>query len=102
MKLACGGDTGAFPHGDNAREMELMIQAGVPVPDVLRAGTLGGWEACGGELCGKRFGKLEAGWCADLVGIAGDPREDFGSVRRVKAVVKDGTVMVRDGRVIEQ
>jgi len=38
----CGGDTGTYPHGENAREMELMIEAGVPVGDTLTAGTLRG------------------------------------------------------------
>lgn len=56
VRLACGGDTGAVAHGDNAREMELMVQAGIPIVDVLRACTLGGWEACGADLCGMRFG----------------------------------------------
>ena len=80
--------------------MELMIQAGVPVLEVLRAGTMGGWEACGGDLCGKRFGVLEPGWSADLVGLKGDPRDDFGAVRRVEWVIKDGRVMVRDGNLV--
>lgn len=101
ITLACGGDTGAVPHGDNAREMELFVKAGIPIPDVLRAATLGGWEACGGDLCSKRFGKLEAGCCADLVALDGDPREDFGAVRRVRWVLKDGRVMVEGGRLLD-
>ena len=81
--------------------MELFVKAGIPVVNVLRSATLGGWEACGGDLCSMRFGKLEAGWIADLVAIDGDPREDFGAVRRVKWVIKDGRVMVRDGRLVD-
>lgn len=47
VKLAYGRDTGPFAHGrDNTHEMELMIEAGVPVLDVLQAATLCGWEAC--------------------------------------------------------
>jgi len=101
ITLATGCDTGAFPHGENAREMELFVQAGIPVPNVLRAATLGGWEACGGDLSSYRFGKLEVGWRADLVALEGDPRVDFGAVRRVNWVVKDGRVMVRDGKLVD-
>lgn len=56
VRLVCGGDTGAVPHGKNAREMELMSMASVPLEEVLRACTLGGWEARGGDWCGRRFG----------------------------------------------
>ncbi|KAJ3560128.1 hypothetical protein NPX13_g9415 [Xylaria arbuscula] len=64
IKLACGGDVGAFPHGENIREFEFMLVAGIPLPDVLQAATLHGWEACGGDLCGRRFGSIEGGLCS--------------------------------------
>ncbi|EFX01725.1 amidohydrolase domain containing protein [Grosmannia clavigera kw1407] len=73
VRLACGGDTGTFSHGDNVRELELMIEAGVPVADVIESCTVGGWEACGGELCGRRFGWFEAGLQADISALDGDP-----------------------------
>ncbi|GAB7354474.1 hypothetical protein MBLNU459_g4949t1 [Dothideomycetes sp. NU459] len=101
VRLACGGDTGAFAHGDNAREMELMVRAGVPVVDVLRAATLGGWEACGADWCGRRFGSVEEGWAADLVALNGDLRKDFGLVRRVGFVMKDAKAFVVDGRLLQ-
>ncbi|KAI2617283.1 amidohydrolase [Hypomontagnella submonticulosa] len=92
IKLAAGGDTGAFPHGENALELELMAKAGIPVLDVLQAATLHGWEACGGDLCGRRFGLLEKGFAADIIAIEGDPIEDFSAVRKVKFVMKDGAI----------
>ncbi|KAL2353519.1 hypothetical protein BJ546DRAFT_1038176 [Cryomyces antarcticus] len=49
IKLACGGDTGAFAHGDDVRELELMLEADVPLKGVLAAATLHGWDACGGQ-----------------------------------------------------
>ncbi|KAF2102148.1 hypothetical protein NA57DRAFT_64724 [Rhizodiscina lignyota] len=97
IKLACGGDTGAFDHGQNAREIELFIEAGIPLEEVLTASTLHGWETCGGELCGRKFGCLEEGWAADLVALEGDPREDTDSLRRVEFVMKDGRVWKKDG-----
>ncbi|KAI1381200.1 amidohydrolase [Hypoxylon crocopeplum] len=92
IKLAAGGDTGAFAHGENVLELELMAKAGIPVPDILQAATLHGWESCGGDLCGRRFGSLEEGFAADIVALEGDPTEDFGALRRVKFVMKDGAV----------
>ncbi|KAI9733815.1 MAG: hypothetical protein M1818_007082 [Claussenomyces sp. TS43310] len=97
IQLACGGDTGAFPHGDNAREMELMVDAGIPVPDVLAACTLGGWKACGGDACGRRFGWLQAGTAADIIALDADPRMDPQAMRKVSFVMKDAKVWKKDG-----
>ncbi|KAI1419327.1 hypothetical protein F5Y12DRAFT_789164 [Xylaria sp. FL1777] len=92
IKLACGGDTGAFPHGENIREFEFMIEAGIPLLDVLQAATLHGWEACGGDLCGRRFGSIEEGYAADIVALNGDLSRDLSALKRVSFVMKDGQV----------
>ncbi|KAI1454149.1 amidohydrolase [Annulohypoxylon moriforme] len=92
IKIAAGGDTGAFAHGENVLELELMAKAGIPVPDVLQAGTLHGWQACGGDLSGRKFGVLEEGFAADIIAVAGDPTEDLGALRKVSFVMKDGVV----------
>ena len=102
IKLAAGGDTGPFPHGDNVREVELLIEAGVPLEDAITAATLGGYEACGGEEgAGRKFGCLQAGWSADLIALEGDPREKLDALRKVKLVMKDGRVVVKDGRIVD-
>jgi imidazolonepropionase-like amidohydrolase len=100
VKVACGGDTGAFDHRNNAREMELMLKAGVPLEEVLTSATLHGWEACGGDRCGRRFGWLEEGAAADLVALDADPREDVGALRKVSFVMKDAQVWKKDGLAI--
>ncbi|TKX20000.1 amidohydrolase-like protein 4 [Elsinoe australis] len=100
VKLATGGDTGAFPHGENVRELELIAEAGVPLEEVLTAATLHGWEACGGDWCGRRFGAIEEGWAADLVGVAGDLQNDISSLRVVDFVMKDGQVWKQDGKAV--
>ncbi|KAL7624583.1 hypothetical protein AAE478_006150 [Parahypoxylon ruwenzoriense] len=92
IKLAAGGDTGAFAHGENVLELELMAKAGIPVPDILQAATIHGWEACGGDLCGRRFGSIEKGFAADIIAVEGDPTESLGALRKVKFVMKDGIV----------
>jgi imidazolonepropionase-like amidohydrolase len=100
VRVAAGGDTGAFNHGENAREMELMIQAGIPVEDVLEACTIGGWEACGGGKCGFKFGWFDEGNRADLIALESDPREDKDALRRVEFVMKDGRVWKRGGKPV--
>ncbi|OTA92582.1 hypothetical protein M434DRAFT_74419 [Hypoxylon sp. CO27-5] len=92
IKLAAGGDTGAFAHGENVLELELMAKAGIPVLDVLQAATLHGWEACGGDLCGRKFGFLDEGFAADIIAVEGDPTKDFNALRKVRFVMKDGAI----------
>ncbi|KAI0479369.1 hypothetical protein GGR56DRAFT_665123 [Xylariaceae sp. FL0804] len=96
VRLAAGGDTGAgFEHG-SVRELELLLRAGLPLPDVLQAATLRGWEACGADLCGRRFGSVERGFAADVVALDGDPCKDVSALRRVAFVMKDGRVYKRE------
>jgi imidazolonepropionase-like amidohydrolase len=100
VRLACGGDTGTFRHGDNAREMELMIEAGIKLEDVLEACTVGGWESCGADLCGRRFGWLEEGTQADIIALETDPRLDKAALRKVDFVMKDAKIWKQDGNAI--
>ncbi|KAJ4147774.1 hypothetical protein LMH87_002280 [Akanthomyces muscarius] len=92
VRLAAGGDTGAFNHGQGAREMELLMEAGIPVEDVLEACMLGGWESCGRDACGYRFGWLEKGNRADIIALDTDPRVDRSAFRKVNFVMKDAHV----------
>ncbi|KAL2181023.1 uncharacterized protein P884DRAFT_216802 [Thermothelomyces heterothallicus CBS 202.75] len=101
VRLAAGADTGVFNHGRNCREMEIMIEAGIPVEDVLVAGTYTGWHACGGDASGFRFGWWDEGNRADIVALDADPREDPKAFRKVSFVMKDGRVWKRDGRPVD-
>ncbi|KAK5708368.1 hypothetical protein LTR97_000908 [Elasticomyces elasticus] len=100
VKLACGGDTGAFAHGDNARELELFLEAGIPIEEVLYSATVMGWEACGGDLCGRKFGWIQEGVAADFVGLAADIRQDAGALRKVDFVMKDAKTWKRNGKAV--
>jgi imidazolonepropionase-like amidohydrolase len=97
IKLACGGDTGTFAHGKNIREAELMLASGIPLEEVLTAVTLNGWEACGGDWCGRRFGIWEKGAAADIIAVDGDLRENFELLRNPSFVMKDGKVYKQNG-----
>lgn len=102
VKIAAGGDLGAGAgHGTNAHEMELLHKAGLPVEDALQAGTFSGWEACGGDRSGYRFGWISEGWIGDLVAVRGDPRHDIKAVRSVEWVVKNGRIVVQDGTLVQ-
>ncbi|KAK0613083.1 hypothetical protein B0T17DRAFT_511437 [Bombardia bombarda] len=97
VRLATGADTGTFNHGLNAREIEIMIESGVPVADALESCTVGGWEACGQDQCGYRFGWFEKGNRADIIALDTDPRKDRKALRKVNFVMKDGQVWKQDG-----
>jgi imidazolonepropionase-like amidohydrolase len=101
IKLACGGDTEAFTHSDNAREIELMVAAGVPLMEVLTASTLHGWKACGGDRCGRKFGRFEEGVAADIIALDGDPREDICALRKSSFVMKDARAWKKGGVAVD-
>lgn len=101
IKIAAGGDTGGgYPHGENVREVELLIEAGLPLEDALQSVTMHGWEACGGNLCGRRFGWFENGVAADIIALDGDLKKDLGALRKVDFVMKDGKVWKKDGAAV--
>lgn len=97
IQLATGGDTGTYPHGESVRELELMVQAGIPVPDVLVAATLNGWKACGGDLSGYKFGWIGKNVVADLIAVDQNPIEKFEAMRNIDFVMKNGQVYKQDG-----
>lgn len=98
VRIACGGDTGTYSHGDNVRELELMIEAEIPVADVLELCTIGGWEACGGDLCGRQFGWFEEGLQADVIALDESPEDNPKALRAVDFVMKDAHVWKMDGQ----
>lgn len=90
VNIAFGTDAGVFGHGKNAREFELMHEAGMPVMEALRAAT---WNAA--ELLGQTalLGSLEPGKWADVVAVDGDPLQQVQVLRTgLKFVMKEGKV----------
>lgn len=89
VRMCMGGDVGVYAHGDNLREMELMVDYGMPILDVLTAATAGNAQIFG---YGDRIGSVKAGMLADLVAVEGDPSQDITILRKLKWVMKDGKV----------
>lgn len=88
VTICMGGDVGVFPHGDNAREMVLMVDYGMKPIDVLRSAT--SVNATVFKL--KELGYIQPGYLADLVAVQGDPSADIKAVKKVKLVIKDGAI----------
>jgi len=92
VKIAFGTDQGVAPHGDNAKEFQYMVEAGMPALEAIRAATLNGATVMGME---KQIGTIEAGKLADIVAVPGDPTKDIAAMMKMGLVMKDGVVYKR-------
>jgi imidazolonepropionase-like amidohydrolase len=90
VKIALGTDSGVCRHGINAREMGLLVNAGMSPIDALKSATSVNAELLG--LSGK-IGTLEAGKRADIIAVPGNPAEDIRVTEKVVFVMKDGKVV---------
>jgi len=91
VKVAMGTDSGVTPHGNNLRELELMVEGGMTPMQAIVATTRTAAELMGLE---DELGTLEPGKRADLVVVDGDPLEISGLRDRIEAVYQDGTQVV--------
>lgn len=89
VKICMGGDVGVFAHGDNAREMELMVEYGMKPIDVLRSATSVNAAVFG---YGDKIGRIKKDLLADLIAVEGDPSADIKTIRKVFLVMKDGVI----------
>jgi imidazolonepropionase-like amidohydrolase len=89
VTLCMGGDVGVFAHGTNAREMELMVAAGLSPARTLIAATGGNARIFHID---DRLGAVKSGLLADLVAVQGDPTQDIDAVEAVRWVMKGGQV----------
>jgi imidazolonepropionase-like amidohydrolase len=98
VKIAFGTDAAVYPHGQNAHEFELMVQAGMPPLFVLQAATTHAAQLLKHE---KELGSVTTGKLADLIAVPGNPLVDISLMRRVSFVMKDGIVYKRDGKALD-
>src|SRR5262245_9455951 len=84
-----GSDVGTFPHGDNARELDAMVALGMSPAAALKSATSVAGKVLRMET---QIGQVKPGLFADLVAFDGDPTKDVAALKRVRFVMKAGTV----------
>jgi imidazolonepropionase-like amidohydrolase len=89
VKIACGTDAPAIPHGDNAKELWAMVDRGMTPMQALQAATV-----TSAELIDRSddLGQLAAGYLADIIAVPGDPSTDITVTQDVRFVMKEGKV----------
>lgn len=92
VRIAMGSDAVFTGFGENARELEWFVKAGMTPAQALAAATANGAALLGME---KTLGAVAPGYYADIVALEGDPLADISAVtRRVRWVMKGGRVVV--------
>ena len=97
VKIAFGTDAAVYPHGQNAKEFEYMVQAGMPPMFVLQAAT-----THAAELLHKsdQLGQIAVGRGADVIAVPGNPLDDITAMQRVSFVMKDGVIYKEAGKSV--
>jgi imidazolonepropionase-like amidohydrolase len=99
VKIAFGTDAAVYPHGQNAKEFEYMVQAGMPPMFVLQAAT-----THAAELLHKQdqLGRIAVGRGADVIAVPGNPLDDITAMQHVSFVMKGGVIYKEAGKATLQ
>jgi imidazolonepropionase-like amidohydrolase len=89
VRICFGGDVGVYTHGDNARELELMVDYGMKSLDVLQSATSVNADVFHMQ---DKVGRIKSGLLADLVAVKGNPAENISDFRQVRMVMKSGVI----------
>ena len=89
VKIACGTDAPAIPHGQNAKEIIALVTRGMTPMQALYAATVTSAELIEMD---DQLGRLAPGYLADIVAVPGDPSQDISTTLDVRFVMKDGAI----------
>ncbi|MBN9121718.1 MAG: amidohydrolase family protein [Planctomycetes bacterium] len=92
VTIVNGSDIGVFAHGDGAKELEMLVDYGMTPVQALKAATSAAAKAL---HMGQKVGTVKGEMLADLIAVEGDPTVDIKTLRKVKFVMKGGTVYRR-------
>lgn len=92
VPMAVGSDVGPFPHGTQARELELMVNYGMTPLAVLHADLINGAKLLDWE---GQIGQLKPNYFADIIAVSGNPLNDITVLKSVGFVMKGGVVYKR-------
>lgn len=92
VPIAMGSDVGPFPHGTQARELELMVKYGMTPAAALQADLINGAKLLDWE---GQIGQLKPGYLADVIATEGNPLEEISTLEHIDFVMKGGMVFKR-------
>ncbi len=95
VKIAFGTDAGVYPHGQNAKEFEYMVEAGMPALEAILSATRGSATLMGQTA---NIGSIQAGRFADIIAVKGDPTTNIKLLQSMSFVMKAGQVYKQDGK----
>lgn len=87
VTIVAGGDVGVFTHGNNARELEMMVDYGMKPLDVLKSATSISAKVFGLQ---DQLGAIRPGLLADILVVDGRPDQTIQDLRRIRLVIKQG------------
>ncbi|NND34873.1 MAG: amidohydrolase family protein [Saprospiraceae bacterium] len=92
VTICAGGDVGVFPHGENVRELEMMVDYGMSELEVLRSVT----STNARVFDMPDLGKIQSGFQADLIAVQGNPDTNISALRHVNVVMRQGKMYKSD------
>ena len=89
VPIAFGTDAGVFKHGENAKEFDYMVEAGMPAMEAIQVATIVPAKILKME---NESGQIAAGFFADIIAVDEDPTKNIETLEKVKFVMKEGKV----------
>ena len=88
VTIGFGGDVGVYSHGENYRELELMVDYGMSPLKVLQAAT----SVNARTFHLENLGEIKTGFIADLIAVQGNPAKDITKLQNVQFVMQAGKI----------